>query len=463
MSLESNYLIYHLLHGRLTVAEFYSLFEDDHDCLRFFENIDALIIAYLLQNGTGNIPALYEAIGEEGQKRLQEVNSAILDDYPLKITDALIWALKIQERWQIEEGLDLLRNGLIQLQDSDSTPSHVLTRLSSDLERVATMTTNNNIADSFQASEGARHFIYSMMGLETSPVLESGFTKLDADYAPFVKGQATIFAGDEGCGKTAFMQQVAQKWLDNGLGGLWFCEMSKDEMRARDIVRNTQVGSLRRLREMGKENKSEVLMGSDAKYRIDQELARLSDQQVLYCPSGNIDAQRILTECKYAFSLFGRLDFVIVDHVGKLNPVSKVSEAMRVIQTYEEIDSLVMPHFPETIFVILQHLNSNIQRTYKGAGGVKMILPTKDDIRYKGSGAVDTVMVLIKDDLYQTALLGLNARDKLEEWYDTDRARYYAFKRQCWLHIVKHRWAEVNDPVSLEFLGHFLTFTEKPK
>lgn len=463
MSLESSYLIYHLLHGRLTVSEFYSLFEDDHDCLRFFEDIDAVIIAYLLQNGTGNIPAFYEAIGEEGQKRLQEVNSAILDDHPLKMANALIWALKIQHNWQTEEGLDLLRNGLIQLQDSDSTPSHVLTRLSSDLERVATMTTNNQMADSFQASEGARHFIYSMMGLEQSPVLESGFAMLDSEYAPFVKGQATIFAGDEGCGKTAFMQQVAQKWLDRGSVGLWFCEMSKDEMRARDIVRNTQIGSLRRLREMGKENKPEVLMSSDAKYRIDQELARLSDHQILYCPSGNIDAHRILTECKYAFSLFGRLDFVIIDHVGKLNPIGKVSEAMRVIQTYEEIDSLVMPHFPETAFIVLQHLNSNIQRTYKGAGGVKMILPTKDDIRYKGSGAVDTVMVLIKDDLYQTALLGVNARDKLEEWLENDPDQYYAFKRQCYLWIVKHRWAEANNPVPLEFLGHFLTFREQQK
>ncbi|KKM07305.1 hypothetical protein LCGC14_1735300, partial [marine sediment metagenome] len=315
------------------------------------------------------------------------------------------------------------------------------------------------IKDSTAASQGAKDLLYADLGLTKPrhlPIL--GFVNIDHGYAPLSENETLLVAGMSGSGKTALVQQWTQGPLDAGKVGIWFCEMPEDQMRARDVLRNTRVGSFYKLRKIGRDRPPTLVAQSEEKKMIDAELDRLKAQKVYYFPVHGLTASRMLATCQYVASREGQLDFVALDHIQEFTNTKKVSDSQVVKQSYMEFNGALKKNFPRVVRIVIHHLNKDIQRSY-GADSAKMIWPQKSDIAYGGSEYADTAFILIDDNQHLTVHFGLNAHEKLEALRATNLLEYRAFKQRAWLWPVKSRRGPENEVQRLRKIGaHYLFY-----
>lgn len=457
--IEADYFIYALIHARIKPALFYEIFDNDLDCLRFFTPLDAEIIDRLITAGRDDIPALLEAIGQRGQERLSEINARIASSsFSADPAQLVSWAARMQHEWQRREGLTSLEDAKNALESTETGAAEVLAEISVKTAQISAGVAQSRLAGVDEVAYEARDLLYSYLGLRREPWVPTNFPLTDEAQMPLVRNKTSIVAGRSGSGKTSLVQHWLDHSLDQGMVGIWFCELTRDDMVAREVLRNTRAGSFYKLRKMGRESAPAFVEASEEKRLIDEEVERLKARHVYYEPAWGLTKSRLLFICRMVAEKHGRLDFVAIDHIRLYRPAEQ-SESWKIPASYIEIVETLETHFPDTVRIVLQHLTKELARTYRVAG-VKKIIPTQDDIPYNAADHVDMAFILIRDEQYRTALFGVNADEHLAALREKNIIEYKDFLTRAWLWPVKARAGVANKAIKYRFQGGYYSFEE---
>lgn len=471
------YFIHGLQTGMIQPADVISAFDDDLQPWNFFNDPDASIIAHLIRNnGVGDPIAYLNNLGEGGKKRVEQINATVMDVY-IDGARCVEWAAIIQDGWQQREGLVELRKALIEIQKSGADATQVLNATSAKLSQIGQRVRKGSLSGGAELSNKALKRLDSIAGIGEDIYILTGIHAIDDNYGGLTRGKLTTLGGVWGSGKTALAGQIGYNMAKNGEVGLVIqTEMEEEDMVVREAQRRLRVkrysltelnNKLRRARTELKRGltdpneikaierqieaaKKAVIDHQDYK-NLRKEIPIIANLPIRYYTLPNVNALQIQSLMQAVYSEFGRLDWMIVDHVEYLQPLNKVNDSEKVKQIYADF-KIVMREFPNTAYLFLQHLNKEI---FSAAKITKTIVPSMSNFNYGGTGALDTGWIITRP-IQHMQQLGITDEMMAEKTED-ERQK---FEREAYLWVVKARDGKSNVPIPFQYVGEFYDWRE---
>jgi RecA/RadA recombinase len=473
----SAYFIYGLQTGMIQPADVMSAFDDDPQPWNFFAEPDQSIIAHLIRNnGVGDPIAYLNALGDIGKKRVETINQNVMDVY-IDGSRCVEWAAAIQEGWQQREGLSELRRGMIEIQKPGADATQILNAIAAKLSQIGQRVRKGTLTGGADAERKSLERLDSIAGIGKDIYILTGINAIDDGYGGVERGKLTALGGVWGSGKTALAAQMSYYMARNGQVGLWIqTEMDEADLINREAQRIQRVkrydltqlhNKLREARTLLKrghidpsqvqaierqiEAAKKAVLDNSAYQRLRAEIPKISSLPIRYFLTPNQNALQIQTLMQAVLSEFGRLDWLIVDHVEYLQPVHKAPDSEKVKQIYADF-KIVMREFPNTAYMFLQHLNKEI---FSAAKTNKSIVPSMSNFNYGGTGALDNGWIIARPSQHMQQLN--ISEETMAAKSEEEREK---FEREAYLWIVKSRAGKSNVAIPFQYVGEYYNWRE---
>jgi replicative DNA helicase len=471
------YFIHGLQTGMIQPADVTSAFDDDLQPWNFFAEPDQSIIAHLIRNnGVGDPIAYLNTLGDIGKKRVEAINQGVMDVY-IDGSRCVEWAAIIQDGWQQREGLSAIRQAMIEIQKPGADATQILNGTSAKLSQIGQRVRSGSLSGGAELSSKALKRLDSIAGIGDDIYILTGINAIDDHYGGLERGKLTAIGGVWGCGKTALAGQIGYNMAKHGEVGLVVqTEMEEEDMVVREAQRRLRVkrydltqlhNALRKARTELKRGgiepqqiqaierqieaaKKAVVDHGDYK-NLRREIPVISNLPIRYCTTPNLNALQIQSLMQAVYSEYGRLDWLIVDHVEYLQSIHKSNDSEKVKQIYADF-KIVMREFPNTTYLMLQHLNKEI---FSAAKITKTIVPSMSNFNYGGTGALDNGWIITRP-IQHMQQLGISD-EMMAEKTEEERQK---FEREAYLWVVKARAGKSNVPIPFQYVGEYFDWRE---
>lgn len=457
------------------------------DPARYFEGVDALIVGHIISHDGLGDWASFRNENPEAQARLTALNQGI-DAVEFSHENLQTWCCEVKREKKHREAVLLFSQANQMLKDGKTDEALLLTEQKSTV--ILTDVQESDVPTLDDVADETLELVEGYEAGDDKLHVRTCFHKFTSYYGGFAAGALNALIGIGGSGKTTWLAQdsfiCAEK---TGQVSVWFqMEMARSEMGLKEAIRRSGLtldemqkhswaaSQIKRVESEMKQaiNKGDIEEHHKLRVRYD-ELAKdlvntfpaLKDKiksfrgfpgQVSIYTDVGLNALQILQKLRKAKRKFGRIDKVVIDNMRLCNLIDPRTAPKSNGNWFkfmgEELKIHVVREFPETAFIAIQHMNTELERS-KASGSddnVKLV-PQMADIEGNTGNLYHQAFVIMRPIQHQRQLKTI-----FGEFDTLPEAQQKEWREKCIITPVKNRMGNPNRQVECRYVGELYNF-----